>query len=101
MLLLLGNSNAEAIGAQKTIHMPIAMTIADEAMIIRSIVSHDGICVEGCSSIAPSLYPGHIIAPGSTEEREIDHTRGYYLRHRRVSKIITREELLPTRHRQQ
>lgn len=58
MLLLLGNSNAEAIGAQKTIHMPIAMTIADEAMIIRSIVSHDGICVEGCSSIAPSLYPG-------------------------------------------
>jgi hypothetical protein len=36
-MLLLGNSNAEAIGAQKTIHMPIAMTIADEAMIVRSM----------------------------------------------------------------
>ena len=33
------------------------MTIADKAMIVRSIVSHDGVCVEGCSSIALRLYP--------------------------------------------
>jgi hypothetical protein len=33
------------------------MTIADKAMIVRSIVSHDGICVVGCSSIALCLYP--------------------------------------------
>ena len=46
-----------AVGRQRPIHMPIAMTIADKAMIVRSIVSHDGICVVGCSSIALRLYP--------------------------------------------
>ena len=45
------------LGRQRPIHMPIAMTIADKAMIVRSIVSHDGVCVEGCSSIALRLYP--------------------------------------------
>jgi hypothetical protein len=49
------NPWSRAVGRQRLIHMPIAMTIADKAMIVRSIVSHDG--VEGCLSIALRLYP--------------------------------------------
>lgn len=36
--------------------MLIAMTIADKAMIVRSIVGRDGICVVGCSSMALRFY---------------------------------------------
>ena len=60
--------------------MPIAMTIVEKTMIVRSIVSHDGICVEGCSSIALRLYPSTSL-PGVAQRsvRQITREQVFYV----------------------
>lgn len=90
---------AEPVGRQRPIHMPIAMTIADNAMIVRSIVSHDGICVEGCSSIALRLYP--IISLSWAAQANVRQiTRGQaFLRDPIAQRDLIRGEPPPTRHR--
>ena len=79
--------------------MPITMTIADKAMIVRSIVNHDGVCVEGCSSIALRLFPKRIITVGSAGEREIDRTRSGIFTDPIAQRDLIREEPPPIRHR--
>ena len=71
--------------------MPIAMTIADKVVIVRSIVSHDGICVEGCSSIALRLYPS-TSSPWVAQANVRQITRGHAFLHDPVLSEISSGE---------
>ena len=87
------------LGRQRPIHMPIAMTIADKAMIVRSIVSHDGVCVEGCSSVALPLYPS-ASSPWVAQANVRQITRGQaFLRDPIAQRDLIRGEPPPIRHR--
>ena len=89
------NSRSRACWSSETHPYADRDDIADKAMIVRSIVSHDGVCVEGCSSIGLRLYPS-ASSPwvAQANVRQITRGRHFYMI-RLLSEISSGESRCP------